>query len=149
MLGSPHSYAAAFSALGTRGRANAPISRFIRTNAAPNPTKSVNESRISIRASNILCPQPAHHNRQSGSGDGNVARRLRALELLIVPRDPVGLALDRSAQAIDGAQLPLVGIPRQPARPLIVCDRKRQRAIPELRQVLHDPPPPREDPRQA
>src|SRR3954452_6956336 len=48
MLGSPHSYTADFSGFGTFGRATAPTTRFASTNAAPNRTNRVTESRISI-----------------------------------------------------------------------------------------------------
>src|SRR3712207_9177380 len=37
---------------------------------------------------------------------------------------------------------------RQPRVPLPVRDRQRQRAVPELRQVLRHPPPPERPPRQ-
>src|SRR3954466_1825892 len=57
MLGSPHSYTADFSGFGTFGRATAPTTRFASTNAAPNRTNRVTESRISI----VDHPKSADH----------------------------------------------------------------------------------------
>src|SRR5439155_3953140 len=53
MVGSPHSYTAAFPGFGTRGPATAPNNRLIRTNAAPKPANSVIERSSSMAGYNI------------------------------------------------------------------------------------------------
>src|SRR4051794_33982667 len=71
-------------------------------------------------------------------GDRDVARGLGLVELHIVPRDAADFSVDRWTKTFRG-NLALLGVSREPARALLVGDRQRQRAVPELRQVLGDP----------